>query len=85
MKRRNMDNPVTLEELKNLGSRIDTAMVCADSLEDLYFELNTKYTHEKWTLLRAPVWCGDKLVMVVKPRNDDDWDDDGNYIGNMAR
>jgi len=75
--------PITLKELKELGKRIDSEVLCADSLEDLYLQLNTKYTHEKWTTLRAPVWCGDKLVlMIVKPRNDDDWDDDGNYIGN---
>ena len=74
--------PITLEELRSLGVRIDSEMVCADSIEGLYFELNTKYGHEKWALLRAPVWCGDKLVvMIVKPRNDDDFDDDGNYIG----
>jgi hypothetical protein len=75
--------PITLEELRELGTRIDSEMIHADSLEELYFELNTKYTHEKWTLLRAPVWIEDKLVvMVVKPRNDDDWDDEGNYIVN---
>lgn len=73
--------PITFEELKGLGRRIDTQMVATDTLEDMYFELNTKYHYETWTMLRAPVWIGDKLVvMLVKPRNDDDWDDDGNYI-----
>lgn len=75
--------PITLEELRDIGRRIDTQVVCADSIEGLYFELNTKYKAENWTSLRAPSWCGDKLmIMLVKPRNDDDWDDDGNYIGN---
>ncbi len=73
--------PIKFEELKGLGRRIDTQMVATDSLEEMYFELNTKYHYETWTMLRAPVWIGDKLVvMLVKPRNDDDWDDDGNYI-----
>lgn len=67
-----------LEELRGLGRCIDSAMVCADSEEDLRLELNTKYPHEKWTTLRAPVWCGNKLVvMVVRPRNDSDCDDQG--------
>lgn len=77
-----MDESITLEEIKALRTRIDTQVVSADSVEGLYLELNTKYSDEKWVLLRAPVWIENKLVVtLVKPRNDDDWDDEGNYIG----
>lgn len=64
---------ISMEELKGLGARIDSTLVHAPSLPELYRELNTKYGHEKWTTLRAPQWCGDQLVvMVVKPRDDND-------------
>ncbi len=64
---------ITYEELKTLGVRITSRMVCADDEPGLHYQLNTKYPSEKWVLLRAPVWCGDKLVvMVVKPRNDEE-------------
>lgn len=63
--------PITLEELQGLGRRIDTEFVVADSEPDLYLKLNTHYPHEQWTMLRAPAWCGDKLVaLVVKPRTE---------------
>src|SRR4051812_27339803 len=62
--------PITLKELKGLGVRIDTEPICADSLEDLYGKLN-KFPHEEWTMIRAPWWCGDKLVaLIVRPRVD---------------
>ena len=63
--------PITLQELKELGRRIDSEYVCANSIEDMYLQLNTKYPHEEWTLLRSPGWCGDQLVaLVVKPRTE---------------
>lgn len=61
--------PITLEELKEMGRRIDSEFVTADDVPDMYRQLNEKYPHDEWTLLRAPAWCGDKLVaFVVKPR-----------------
>lgn len=67
--------PITLQELKELGRRIDSEYVVAVDLPDLYRQLNQNYGPEKWTLLRAPGWCGDKLVaLVVKPRNDEEDD-----------
>jgi hypothetical protein len=66
-----MKEPITLEELKGLGSRIDTEVVIADSIEGMYSELNAKYPHEQWTLIRCPFWCGEKLVaLVIKPREE---------------
>ena len=61
--------PITLEELKELGRRINPEFVVADSEPELYGELNTKYPHTEWALLKSPQWIGDKLVaFVVKPR-----------------
>lgn len=61
--------PITLEELKGLGRRIDAEFVFAPSESELHLKLNTEYGHEQWAILRAPVWCGDQLVaFVVKPR-----------------
>ena len=61
--------PITFEELKNLGRRIDSEFVVADTVEDMYKKLNENYPHEEWTLIRSPAWCGDKLVaLVMKPR-----------------
>lgn len=61
--------PITLEELKSFGTRIDSEFVCADSMEGLCLELSTNYPHEEWVCIRGPAWCGDKLViLVVKPR-----------------
>lgn len=63
--------PVSFEELKELGRRIDSEFVYADSLEELYVRLNKYYPHEQWTPIRAPVWCGDKLIiLMVKPRTE---------------
>jgi len=61
--------PISLEELEGLGRRIDSELVYADSEGELYFKLNIDYPHPEWAILRAPSWCGDKLVAVVmKPR-----------------
>lgn len=63
--------PISLEELKGLGARIDSEVICADSQSDLYLKLNTDYPHTEWAILRAPIWCGDKLVAVImKPRTE---------------
>ena len=61
--------PITLEELRGLGRRIDAEFVVAMDWADLYRQLNENYGSEQWTLLRVPVWCGDKLVaFAVRPR-----------------
>ncbi len=63
--------PITTEELSGLGRRIDSELVVADSMEDIYLQLNTKYNSGEWVILRTPVWCGDKLVAVVlRPRKE---------------
>lgn len=65
-----MWQPITREELKELGFRITSRFVCGDDIEDLYKNL-AKYPHEEWTMIRAPAWCGDKLVaLVIKPREE---------------
>lgn len=62
---------ISLEELKGMGKRIDSEFVVAENEPDLYTQLNTSYPHDQWALLRAPAWCGDKLVaLVVKPRTE---------------
>lgn len=63
--------PISMEELKKLGARITARIVSADSEPELYGELHANYPHEEWAMLRAPVWCGDKLVaVVVQPRTE---------------
>lgn len=65
--------PITLEELKALGRRIDSEYVFAENMEDLYRQLNENYSHDQWVLLRAPVQCSDKLIaLLVKPRTDEE-------------
>ncbi len=69
--RENMDwEPITIEELKVLGRRIDSETICADNLEDLYRKLSD-FPYEEWVMLRSPWWCGDKLIaLIVKPRTE---------------
>jgi len=60
--------PITIEELKELGTRINSEYVSAPSIEELYGKLND---YKGYVLLRAPSWCGDLLVtLVVKPRTE---------------
>lgn len=64
---------VTLSDLRALGRLVDAEFVHADCEGALYNLLNTDYGPDRWTMLRAPVWCGSQLVaLVVKPRRDDE-------------
>lgn len=63
--------PITLDELRRLGRRIDAEFVCADSDTELREKLNKNYPSDQWMMIRAPAWCGDKLVaLVTKPRTE---------------
>lgn len=64
--------PITDQELKELGRRITSEFVAANSQSELLGKLNDDY-FTGWTLLRAPAWVGDKLVaLVVRPRTEDE-------------
>lgn len=77
---------ISMQELKGLGARIDSTYVFAPSEPELHRILNTKYPPDKWTLLRAPMWCGDQLVtLVVKPRDDNDPGDEEDEDEPQAR
>ena len=59
---------MTIQELKKLGDQIDSVMLHAKDIDGLYRKL-AKFSHEEWTTLRAPVWIGELLViMIVRPR-----------------
>lgn len=65
--------PITVEELRELGRRITARYVWAASEAELHGKMNANFPHEKWSMLRAPVWCGNQLVaMLVKPRDDEE-------------
>lgn len=60
---------MTLHELRQLGRQLNTAVVTAAGEAELYEKLNTQHSPDQWTTLRAPVWVGDTLVvMVVRQR-----------------
>lgn len=62
--------PVTIEELKGLGNRIDTAWIVADSVENLHIQLNA-HGSDHWTMITGPKWVGDKLVaLIIRPRTE---------------
>lgn len=66
-----MNEPITLDELKALGRRIDSDFVFAANEAEMYEKLNANY--RSWTLLRCPVWFDDRLIaFVVKPRDEGD-------------
>jgi hypothetical protein len=65
--------PITDEEVKELGSRLDSLLIAADSIEDMYLKLNTltKNGSPNWRLLCSPRWVRDNLIaIVVKPRTE---------------
>lgn len=66
--------PISLDELKQLGRRIDSEMVSAPHMNGpggLYEAMHK--LGDGWTTLRAPVIVGDMLVMLmVRPRDDED-------------
>ena len=66
-----MFKPITDEEVKELGNRLDTLFIAADSVEDMYRKLNTlrKNGDLGWQLLRSPCWIRDSwIAIVIKPR-----------------
>jgi len=68
-----MFKPITDEEVKELGSRLDSLFIAADSVPEMYRKLNTltKNGSPNWTLLRSPWWVRDILVaIVIKPRTE---------------
>jgi hypothetical protein len=65
--------PITLDELNKLGRRIVSEYVVAESMDDMYRQLNERYPYKEWTLIKSPVWCGDRLItLVVRPRRCDE-------------
>lgn len=66
-----MFKPITDEEVKELGSRLDSLFIAADSESDMYRKLNilTKNGSPNWKLLRSPCLIrGNFIAIVVKPR-----------------
>ncbi len=73
---------ITLGDLKTLGRRIDSEMIHAPHLDGPggLYEALAKYGDADWVTLRAPVWIGNQLVvMVVRPRVDDEDDATGPF------
>lgn len=65
--------PLTDEEVRILGTRLDTLFIGANSVPEMYRKLNTlvKNGSPNWVLLRSPWWVkGFLIAIVVKPRAD---------------
>ncbi len=67
-----MNEAITIEETKRLGRRLDVELVHAPHLNGPGGLYDALANYHGWTALRAPVWIGGELVMVVvRPREDE--------------
>ncbi len=58
---------MTPERIHDFTREVDSLVIGAPSLPEMYRRLATLYSHGRggWQLLRSPTWVGDTLVAVV--------------------
>jgi hypothetical protein len=61
---------MTLDDLRNVSRFVDTEIVTAGTMEELYGKFNSQFRPD-WTLMRNPFYVGETIVAILwRPRKD---------------